>query len=110
VALHPLAAARQFAVRHQRQRPARQRRLLLRSRDHGKTWENAKLPGPIESTVWHATHAADPMLIFCCTNLGELFRSTDGGESWTRLPHLFGELRALHWRALPAGTRRAAHR
>ena len=52
---------------------------------------------------------ADPMLIFVCTNLGELFRSTDGGESWTRLPHVFGELRALHWRALPAGTRRAAH-
>ena len=43
------------------------------------------------------------MLIFVCTNLGELFRSTDGGESWTRLPHLFGELRALHWRALARG-------
>jgi hypothetical protein len=60
--------------------------------------------------VWCvATNAADPMLIFVCTNLGELFRSADGGESWTRLPHLFGELRALHWRPLPAGTRRAAH-
>jgi len=84
--------------------------FLLRSRDYGKTWENAKLPGPIESTVWCvATNAGDPMLIFACTNLGELFRSTDGGESWIRLPHLFGELRALHWRPLPAGTRRAAH-
>ena len=69
-----------------------------------------RLPGPLESTVWCvAVNAADPMLIFVCTNLGELFRSTDGGESWTRLPHVFGELRALHWRALPAGTRRAAH-
>jgi photosystem II stability/assembly factor-like uncharacterized protein len=84
--------------------------FLLRSRDYGRAWENAKLPGPIESTVWCvATNAADPMLVFACTNLGELFRSTDGGESWTRLPHLFGDLRALHWRALPAGTRRAAH-
>ena len=78
--------------------------FLLRSRDYGRTWENAKLPGPLESTVWCiATNAADPMLLFVCTNLGELFRSTDGGESWTRLPHLFGELRALHWRALAAG-------
>ena len=43
--------------------------FLLRSRDYGKTWENAKLPGPIESTVWCvATNAADPMLIFACTN------------------------------------------
>ena len=84
--------------------------FLLRSRDYGKSWENARLPGPIESTVWCvATNAADPMLIFVCTNLGELFRSIDGGESWTRLPHLFGELRALHWRSLPRGTRRAAH-
>ena len=75
--------------------------FLLRSRDHGRTWQDAKLPGPLESTVWCvATNAADPMLIFVCTNLGELFRSTDGGERWTRLPHLFGELRALHWRAL----------
>lgn len=84
--------------------------FLLRSRDHGETWANAKLPGPLESTVWCvATHAADPMLIFVCTNLGELFRSTDGGETFTRLPHAFGELRALHWRPLPPGTRRAAH-
>jgi photosystem II stability/assembly factor-like uncharacterized protein len=84
--------------------------FLLRSRDHGRTWHDARLPGPIESTVWCvATNAADPMLLFACTNLGELFRSTDGGETWTRLPHVFGELRALHWRALPAGTRRAAH-
>jgi len=84
--------------------------FLLRSRDYGKTWENAKLPDPIESTVWCvATNAADPMLIFVCTNLGELFRSTDGGESFARMSHVFGELRALHWRALPAGTRRAAH-
>jgi photosystem II stability/assembly factor-like uncharacterized protein len=84
--------------------------FLLRSRDHGRTWQDAKLPGPLESTVWCvATNDADPMLLFACTNLGELFRSSDGGETWTRLPHVFGELRALHWRALPAGTRRAAH-
>jgi photosystem II stability/assembly factor-like uncharacterized protein len=84
--------------------------FLLRSRDHGKTWQDAKLPGPLESTVWCiATNPADPMLMFVCTNLGELFRSDDGGETWTRLPHVFGELRALHWRRLPPGTRQAAH-
>lgn len=84
--------------------------FLLRSRDHGRSWEDARLPGPLDSTVWCiATDASDPMLVFVCTNLGELFRSTDGGESWQRLPHVFGELRALHWRRLPAGTRRAAH-
>ncbi|WP_137177063.1 hypothetical protein [Roseomonas sp. AR75] len=84
--------------------------FLLRSRDHGRTWEDAKLPGARDSSVWCiATDAADPMLIFVCTNLGELFRSTDGGETFVRLPHVFGELRALLWRSLPKGTRQAAH-
>jgi photosystem II stability/assembly factor-like uncharacterized protein len=84
--------------------------FLLRSRDYGRSWEDARLPGERDSTVWCvATHAADPMLLFACTNLGELFRSEDGGESWTRLPHVFGELRALHWRPLPPGLRKAAH-
>ncbi|UUZ77190.1 hypothetical protein LP414_07725 [Polaromonas sp. P1(28)-13] len=68
------------------------------------------MPGPLNSTVWCvATHASNPLLLFVCTNLGQLFRSTDGGDSWTRLPHEFGELRSLHWRAVPKGTRRAEH-
>lgn len=84
--------------------------FLLRSRDYGATWEDAKLPGPLESTVWCvATDESDPMLLFACTNLGELFRSSDGGETWSRMPHLFGDLRALHWRGLPPNTRRAEH-
>jgi photosystem II stability/assembly factor-like uncharacterized protein len=84
--------------------------FLLRSRDHGLTWEDAGLPGLRNSSVWCiAVNAADPMLIFCCTNLGEVFRSTDGGESWQVLPHQFGELRALLWRPLPADMVRAPH-
>lgn len=71
---------------------------LLRSRDGGGTWEDAGLPGPLNSTPWClATHPSDPMLIFLCTNLGQIFRTTDGGESWTRLPHEFGEVRSIHW-------------
>jgi photosystem II stability/assembly factor-like uncharacterized protein len=83
---------------------------LLRSRDYGKSWEDVGLPGELNSSVWSiATDAADPMLIFTCTNLGQVFRSTDGGESWTRLPHEFGEVRALLWRALPVGIRQQEH-
>jgi hypothetical protein len=68
------------------------------------------LPGEINSTVWCvAMNASDPLLIFICTNLGQLFRSTDGGEHFERLPHEFGELRTLHWRALPDGARQAPH-
>ena len=83
---------------------------LLVSRDYGATWAEVPLPGRLNSTPWCvATHPADPMLVFVCTNLGQLFRSRDGGASFERLPHEFGELRALAWRPLPAGTRRAEH-
>ena len=72
---------------------------LLRSLDHGTTWQETPLPGPLNSTPWCvATHPANPMLVFVCTNLGQVFRSRDGGDSWERLPHEFGEVRALHWR------------
>jgi photosystem II stability/assembly factor-like uncharacterized protein len=52
-------------------------------------------------------HPADPRLLFACTNLGQVFRSRDGGESWTRLEREFGEVRALHWR--PAGAAAGQH-
>jgi photosystem II stability/assembly factor-like uncharacterized protein len=84
--------------------------FLLRSRDHGATWENARLPGDVSSSAWCvAVDPSDPMLVFCCTNLGEVFRSANGGESWTRLPHVCGEIRALHWHSLPAGMRKQPH-
>ena len=59
---------------------------LLRRRDYGATFEDAGLPGTLNSTPWTvATHSSDPKLIFVCSNLGQSFRSTDGGESWTKL-------------------------
>lgn len=83
---------------------------LLRSRDHGLHWEPVRLPGDLNSTVWCiAIDPADPQLMLVGTNLGQLFRSEDGGDHWTRLPHEFGEIRALHCRPLPDGTRQAAH-
>jgi photosystem II stability/assembly factor-like uncharacterized protein len=83
---------------------------LMRSQDAGASWANVPLPGEINSTLWClALHPADPQLMFCATNLGQLFRSSDGGQHWERLSHEFGELRALHWRPLPAGIRLAPH-
>lgn len=74
---------------------------LLRSRDYGATFEDAKLPGTLNSTPWTvATHSSDPKLIFVCSNLGQSFRSTDGGESWTKLAREFGEVRSSIWQAL----------
>jgi photosystem II stability/assembly factor-like uncharacterized protein len=83
---------------------------LLRSDDHGLTWRHVPLPGKLNSTPWCiATHAANPQLVFMCTNLGQLFRSEDAGLTWTRLPHEFGEVRSLHWRPTNYPKDRPAH-
>jgi photosystem II stability/assembly factor-like uncharacterized protein len=69
---------------------------LLRSRDYGETWEDAGLPGTLNSTPWCvAVHPQEPDLIFVCTNLGQLFRSEDGGETWVKLRRELGEIRSL---------------
>jgi|TARA_Y100000310_G_scaffold277758_2_gene295753 ligand-binding sensor domain-containing protein len=71
--------------------------ILWRSDDHGESWQDANL-GPTNSTPWMvATHPEDPDLIFCCTNLGQIFRSTDGGDRWQKLARELGEIRTLLW-------------
>ena len=83
---------------------------LLRSSDGGRTWRDCALPGALNSTPWCvASHPSDRSLLFMCTNLGQVFRSQDGGETWRRLRHEFGEVRALHWRPLPASMPRGKY-
>jgi photosystem II stability/assembly factor-like uncharacterized protein len=72
---------------------------LLRSRDHGATWSDAMPGAAFNSTPWCvATHAADSNLLFLCTNLGQIYRSQDGGDSWVKLKRELGEIRACIWR------------
>jgi photosystem II stability/assembly factor-like uncharacterized protein len=83
---------------------------LWRSDDYGYSWKELTLPGTLNSTPWAvATHPHNPQLLFTYTNLGQLFLSEDGGDHWTRLPHEFGELRALCWRVADYPADRPAH-
>jgi photosystem II stability/assembly factor-like uncharacterized protein len=69
---------------------------LLRSRDHGNSWHDVGLPGEINSTPWCiSSHIAAPDVMFSVTNLGQIFRSLDGGSSWTKLRREFGEVRSM---------------
>jgi len=69
---------------------------LYRSRDFGTTWHDAKLLGETQSSLYFlAADAADPMLLFASSSLGQFYRSRDGGENWTALPRRLGEIRAL---------------
>ena len=40
---------------------------------------------------------ADPKLAYVAATLGQLWRTEDGGESWTALKRRLGEIRALAW-------------
>jgi photosystem II stability/assembly factor-like uncharacterized protein len=71
---------------------------LWRSRDHGKTWEDAGLPTPVESSLYFlAANPADPKLLFAATALGQFYRTVDGGENWVALPNRLGEVRGIAW-------------
>ena len=71
---------------------------LWRSCDRGAHWEDAGLPGIVESSLYFlAVNAADPNLVFAAATLGQLYRSTDGGETWAALRQRLGEIRCLAW-------------
>jgi photosystem II stability/assembly factor-like uncharacterized protein len=75
---------------------------LYRSRDFGRQWTELALPVGTNSTLWTiSVHPHDPDLVFVCSNLGQMFRSTDGGDSWIKLRRELGEIRCAHWRPVP---------
>ena len=71
---------------------------IRRSSDAGNAWESPALPGRPNSTIWDfALHPSDPALVYAYTVSGQVYRTTDGGGSWDKLPREFGEIRALVW-------------
>ncbi|MBV9581892.1 MAG: hypothetical protein JO057_25200 [Chloroflexi bacterium] len=74
---------------------------LLKSDDYGETWRDVGLPGEPNSTPWCiAVHPARPELVYTCTNLGQVYQSQDGGETWSQLQRQFGEIRSMILRPL----------
>jgi len=75
---------------------------LLVSDDAGTHWAERVLPAEPNSSVWcFGMNAADPMLIYTMTNLGQLFVSRDGGDTWAKIRREFGGVRSVHWRPVP---------
>lgn len=66
------------------------------SRDGGRTWEQAALPIAPNSTIWtFATHPSDSGLVYCASVSGQIYRSADGAQTWSKCAHEFGEVRCL---------------
>lgn len=84
-------------------RPSGDDSMLLRTRDYGETWEVVDLPGAQNTTIWHiAVNEADPMIVFCISIFGEVYRSLDGGEIWEKMDKFLGEAREIAWAPVPA--------
>jgi photosystem II stability/assembly factor-like uncharacterized protein len=72
--------------------------MPARSTDGGITWHTVNMPGRANSTIWNfGVHSADPHLIYTHSVSGEIYRSTDGGASFQKLPREFGEIRQIAW-------------
>ena len=82
---------------------------ILYSTDLARTWTEATLDTPANSTVWaFGVHPADPALVFAGTKYGHLLRSTDAGRSWQKEWREFPEITDVAWTpAVAAGP--AAH-
>jgi photosystem II stability/assembly factor-like uncharacterized protein len=67
-----------------------------RSQDAGRTWQRMALPGTPNSTIWDFTFdPTRPDHVYAYSVSGEVYHSPDGGERWLKLPHEFGEIRAI---------------
>ena len=64
-------------------KPSGEAGQLLISRDFGESWAEAEMDTPANSTIWSiGTNPADESLLYACTIFGQIFKSTDGGDSW----------------------------
>ena len=71
---------------------------IQRSIDGGETWETRPLPVEPNSNIWSlATHPADPDIVLAASLLGEIYTSTDSGDSWQKLKREFSEVGAMAW-------------
>ena len=71
---------------------------VMRSKDTGKTWESLPLPVEPNTAMWVVnTHHTDPQVVFAGSRYGYLYRSDDGGDSWTKLWREFSEISSVLW-------------
>lgn len=69
---------------------------LFYTEDLGRSWKRADLGGNTNSTVWAVSYnPAVPNWMMAYSIAGQLFKSTDNGDSWTKLTREFGEVRAV---------------
>ena len=71
---------------------------VMRSQDAGTSWESLTLPVQSNSAMWVVQmQPADPGVIFAGSRYGYLYRSDDGGDTWSKLWREFSEISSVTW-------------
>jgi photosystem II stability/assembly factor-like uncharacterized protein len=71
---------------------------IAQSEDFCKSWKLMPLPVAPNSAMWtFGANSDDPNTIFAASRYGYLYRSDDGGASWTKLRRELSEIAALCW-------------
>lgn len=69
---------------------------VMRSKDTGQTWQNLPLPAPPNSAMWVVNVPPfNPQVAFAGSRYGHLYRSDDGGDSWSKLWREFSEISSV---------------
>ena len=71
---------------------------VMRSVDTGKTWESLPLPVDPNTAMWVVnSQPSNPQIVFAGSRYGYLYRSDNGGDSWTKLWREFSEISSVLW-------------
>ena len=78
---------------------------VMRSKDTGSAWENLSLPVQPNTAMWVVNISMwvvnirpyDPQEVFAGSRYWYLYRSDDGGDSWSKLWREFSEISSVIW-------------
>jgi photosystem II stability/assembly factor-like uncharacterized protein len=71
---------------------------IAETKDFCKSWKLLPLPVEPNSTMWtFGTNSDDPNVLFAASRYGYLYRSDDGGASWSKLRRELSEIAAVCW-------------
>lgn len=71
---------------------------IMRSSDTGQTWESLQISDEPNSAMWTVDlQPFNTSLALAGSRYGHLFRSDDGGNTWTKLWREFSEISSLRW-------------
>lgn len=71
---------------------------VFASDDAGESWTRMEMDTPANSCLWaFGSNAANPDFLLAGTKFGNLYRSEDGGDHWTKEWREFNEITDLVW-------------